>query len=60
MNIFGKITAAFRSPALPAPGTVPGRNEPCWCGSGQKYKRCHLDADLRRAQAQRTTNCRTT
>ena len=20
----------------------PGRNEPCWCGSGQKYKRCHL------------------
>ena len=25
----------------------PGRNDPCWCGSGQKYKRCHLDADLR-------------
>jgi methionyl aminopeptidase len=25
----------------------PGRNEPCWCGSGQKYKKCHLDADLR-------------
>jgi hypothetical protein len=20
----------------------PGRNEPCWCGSGQKYKRCCL------------------
>lgn len=19
-----------------------GRNEPCWCGSGRKYKRCHL------------------
>lgn len=19
----------------------PGRNDPCWCGSGQKYKRCH-------------------
>ena len=18
-----------------------GRNEPCWCGSGQKYKKCH-------------------
>jgi preprotein translocase subunit SecA len=18
-----------------------GRNDPCWCGSGQKYKRCH-------------------
>jgi SEC-C motif len=22
-----------------------GRNEPCWCGSGKKYKKCHLDAD---------------
>jgi SEC-C motif len=19
-----------------------GRNDPCWCGSGKKYKRCHL------------------
>jgi uncharacterized protein YecA (UPF0149 family) len=18
----------------------PGRNEPCWCGSGKKYKKC--------------------
>jgi preprotein translocase subunit SecA len=18
-----------------------GRNDPCWCGSGQKYKKCH-------------------
>ena len=22
-------------------GTAPGRNEPCHCGSGKKYKRCH-------------------
>jgi len=22
------------------PGTI-GRNDPCWCGSGKKYKRCH-------------------
>lgn len=20
----------------------PGRNEPCWCGSGLKYKKCHM------------------
>lgn len=26
----------------PPEGTVPGRNEPCWCGSGRKYKQCHL------------------
>jgi len=25
----------------------PGRNDPCWCGSGQKYKKCHLDTDER-------------
>lgn len=22
-----------------------GRNDPCWCGSGQKYKKCHLEFD---------------
>ena len=26
---------------------TPGRNDPCWCGSGKKYKKCHLDADAR-------------
>ncbi len=25
--------------------TRPGRNDPCWCGSGQKYKKCHLASD---------------
>ena len=23
----------------------PGRNGPCWCGSGKKYKKCHIDFD---------------
>ena len=23
----------------------PGRNDPCWCGSGKKYKKCHLGRD---------------
>ena len=23
----------------------PGRNEPCWCGSGRKYKTCHPGQD---------------
>ncbi len=22
-----------------------GRNDPCWCGSGKKYKKCHCDID---------------
>ena len=25
----------------------PGRNDPCPCGSGKKYKRCHLGLDAR-------------
>ena len=23
------------------------RNDNCWCGSGKKYKKCHMDLDLR-------------
>ena len=29
----------------------PGRNDACWCGSGKKYKKCHLDADESAARA---------
>jgi len=25
---------------------TPGRNEPCWCGSGKKYKKCHMASDV--------------
>ena len=28
-----------------------GRNDACWCGSGKKYKKCHLDADEGRQTA---------
>ena len=31
------------TPAVRPP--LPGRNDPCWCGSGKKYKKCHLEAD---------------
>lgn len=38
--------------ALGNPGSQPvvlgpriGRNDPCWCGSGKKYKKCHLAED---------------
>jgi hypothetical protein len=27
--------------------TKPGRNDPCHCGSGKKYKKCHLESDER-------------
>ena len=38
--------------AQPARSTKsPGRNDPCWCGSGKKYKACHMRADQGREPA---------
>jgi hypothetical protein len=31
----------------------PGRNDPCYCGSGKKYKQCHLPLDLAAEQEAR-------
>ncbi|HSP77108.1 MAG TPA: type I methionyl aminopeptidase [Myxococcaceae bacterium] len=33
------------STARVAPAVLPKPNEPCWCGSGTKYKKCHRGAD---------------
>lgn len=30
-----------------APVTLPQANDPCWCGSGRKYKRCHKPTEGR-------------
>jgi methionyl aminopeptidase len=38
---------AGRAPFPYTPGVgKPGANDPCWCGSGQKYKKCHRSADV--------------
>ncbi len=29
------------------PSTLPQANDPCWCGSGRKYKRCHKRSEGR-------------
>jgi hypothetical protein len=29
---------------------TPGRNDPCWCGSGKKYKHCHMKQDQQEAK----------
>jgi hypothetical protein len=34
------------------PQAAMGRNDICWCGSGKKYKKCHLKSDeLKRVEA---------
>jgi preprotein translocase subunit SecA len=41
----GEVPSAQGRPAAPAPRTATGdkvgRNDPCPCGSGKKYKKCH-------------------
>jgi tetratricopeptide (TPR) repeat protein len=34
-----------RSKKPSRPEELPGRNAPCWCGSGKKYKHCHWKED---------------
>jgi preprotein translocase subunit SecA len=35
-----------QEPAAPASKPQkPKRNAPCWCGSGKKYKHCHMRSD---------------
>lgn len=54
MEFLKKLFGSGRPPAVTA---LPGRNEPCWCGSGVKYKRCHMSSDQARARAQTRTSC---
>ncbi|MDR7039114.1 hypothetical protein J2X36_003887 [Methylobacterium sp. BE186] len=41
------VSTGMSSPSSPQTRstTKPGRNDPCWCNSGKKYKYCHFDAD---------------
>ena len=40
------LTAEFNLPPRLEPKEKMERNEPCWCGSGEKWKRCHRDRHL--------------
>jgi preprotein translocase subunit SecA len=33
---------------------APGRNDACWCGSGKKYKHCHMRTDVSQKSAARS------
>lgn len=45
-----EILEALAGPTAKTPAETPGRNDPCWCGSGKKYKYCHLREDQRRGR----------
>ncbi len=43
----GATAIAKPEPVRKTSKTMLGRNDPCWCGSGKKYKTCHLKSDER-------------
>ncbi len=45
MGLLKSVADFFGSGENTTPGVKPGRNELCWCGSGKKYKKCHLPED---------------
>jgi uncharacterized protein YecA (UPF0149 family) len=36
-----------------------GRNDICWCGSGKKYKHCHLESDEKKRSKLIAATCTT-
>ena len=52
---YGRGNGEAQAKAKAAPAKQPhrnlGRNDPCWCGSGKKYKHCHWAIDHGRAPA---------
>jgi len=54
MNLIKKLFGAAGEKGVEK---VPARNEACWCGSGLKYKRCHLASDQERARGRSRTAC---
>ncbi len=61
MGILKGIRDFFMAEEEPArPGPLHenlGRNDPCWCGSGKKYKKCHLEEDEKRPSKKMADNC---
>ena len=48
----GAVTESKPEPVRKTAKESIGRNDPCWCGSGKKYKNCHLRQDRANSPAQ--------
>lgn len=55
MNLFKKLFP----PRPPDSALTLARNDNCWCGSGKKYKACHLEKDLKYFNKVAAAACRT-
>jgi hypothetical protein len=56
MGLLGKLLGLKSHP--PREAMTLGRNATCWCGSGDKYKKCHYDSDREYFSRQRAAALR--
>ena len=59
MGILKNIVSFFNTEDEPSRRGKVGRNDPCWCGSGKKYKKCHLLEDEKNPGKNYHLNCGT-
>lgn len=45
MGLLKNVVDYFTGKEESVTAARPGRNDLCWCGSGRKYKKCHLHED---------------
>ena len=57
MSILKAIVNYFAPPEEVDYTAKLGRNEVCWCGSGKKYKKCHLDSDDKKFRKKAAQSC---
>jgi hypothetical protein len=48
----------FFQPRPPESAIRLDRNDPCWCGSGRKYKKCHYEEDRKYFTRRASGACR--
>ncbi len=57
MGFLKSIGSFFKTEEDVAPIQKVGRNDVCWCGSGKKYKKCHLEDDEKKMAKKYAANC---
>ena len=55
MGILNKLFGMKKTEPIPKLG----RNDLCWCGSGKKYKKCHMELDMKKNSRFRASACTT-
>jgi uncharacterized protein YecA (UPF0149 family) len=61
MGLFDRVVNSVKKKQEVVPEVLPGRNDLCWCGSGKKYKKCHLpEVEKKSAEKACSLNCGST